>query len=152
MVDLWATRGMTIAKRLDYYTYHEPMSGCWLWLGGVSSRGGYAYVYINGESFRAHRIQWERFNGPIPKGMLICHHCDTPSCINPDHLFLGTHTDNMRDAVRKGRIPKAKITEKQVIEILSMNDTYRNIAVRYGVAESTIGDIKTSRTWKHLAL
>jgi hypothetical protein len=84
----------------------EPNSGCWIWTGWVN-RAGYGYININGRHERdteAHRAAWLLFRGPIPEGMYVCHKCDIPSCVNPDHLFLGTQTDNMRDASAKGRL------------------------------------------------
>ena len=71
---------------------------CWLWEGCIDRRG---YGRIGRE--RAHRRMWQSCHGPIPAGMFVCHTCDNPPCVRPDHLFLGTHTDNMRDMVSKGR-------------------------------------------------
>lgn len=79
-----------------------PEAGCWLWLGSTSSRG-YGYSGIKGAPSLAHRASYEAFSGPIPAGMCICHKCDTPACVNPDHLFAGTNLDNMRDMCAKGR-------------------------------------------------
>jgi hypothetical protein len=79
-----------------------PESGCWLWLGSVSS-GGYGQLKIGGKLHRAHRLAWIVFRGPIPAGMMVCHRCDVPLCVNPDHLFVGTARDNFRDCLAKGR-------------------------------------------------
>jgi len=75
---------------------------CWLWTGHTD-KDGYGNITIKRKSKRTHRVYWEIINGPIPKGMWVLHTCDVPSCINLNHLFLGTHTDNMRDKVKKGR-------------------------------------------------
>jgi len=75
---------------------------CWLWQGPTDGR--YGEIWYNGAKCRAHRITWELVNGPIPEGLLVCHTCDTPSCVRPDHLFLGTMSDNILDASRKGRL------------------------------------------------
>lgn len=78
-------------------------SGCWEWLGARDPRG-YGRFQAEGHK-RAHRAAWALFRGPIPAGLLVCHHCDNPPCCNPDHLFVGTMSDNIRDGYVKGRIP-----------------------------------------------
>lgn len=78
-------------------------TGCWLWIG-VLDRGGYGRIPIKKYKVRsAHRVAWELFNGLIPNGLFVLHKCDTRSCVNPEHLFLGTQTDNMVDCAKKGR-------------------------------------------------
>ena len=83
----------------------DPISGCWLWDAALSR--GYPLKYgrfrIYGKSEDAHRMSWRFFHGEIPRGCCVCHKCDVPSCVNPDHLFIGTHRDNNRDMVLKGR-------------------------------------------------
>lgn len=81
----------------------EPNSGCWLWIGSLLPKGYGCFSTSKGNNERAHRFAWRNLKGPIPEGMFVCHKCDTPSCVNPDHLFLGTHQDNMRDRNRKNR-------------------------------------------------
>lgn len=82
----------------------KSQDGCWLW-NGTKDGGGYGQIStFRGEApAKAHRVSWEMRNGEIPAGMSICHKCDTPSCVNPDHLFIGTQADNARDMVSKGR-------------------------------------------------
>ena len=75
---------------------------CWQWTGGKSSLG-YGDMMIEGKRIGAHRFSYQLHHGPIPEGMWICHHCDNPKCINPDHLFIGTHQDNSNDKIKKGR-------------------------------------------------
>lgn len=78
-------------------------SGCWLWLGGCTKKGyGYAYTLIRG-ACKAHRLFYTYYKGPIPDGLFLCHKCDTPLCVNPDHMFVGTARDNINDMYRKGR-------------------------------------------------
>lgn len=79
-----------------------PESGCWLWEGALA--GKYGVIVQDGKNLSAHRYSWELHNGDIPNGLWVLHKCDTPSCVNPDHLFLGTAKDNMQDALRKGRL------------------------------------------------
>lgn len=83
--------------------------GCWGWNGATfSSSGGYAALRDHTRTVRAHRVSWELHRGTIPAGLWVLHHCDNPVCTNPDHLFLGTHDDNMADMVAKGRHRSAK--------------------------------------------
>lgn len=80
-------------------------SGCWLWLGltkpGKSLEYGLLHAY--GRNWPAHRLAWTLYRGPIPEGFQVCHHCDVSLCVNPDHLFIGTNTDNVRDCIQKNR-------------------------------------------------
>jgi hypothetical protein len=75
--------------------------GCWIWTG--SRAGGYGTLRVDGKVQKTHRLSYAEFIGQIPDGLCVCHHCDNPPCFNPDHLFLGTHNDNMQDMKRKGR-------------------------------------------------
>jgi hypothetical protein len=81
----------------------DPMSGCWIWMGAIEDERGYGLVYVGAKRTGAHRYSWQLHNGPIPDGVLVCHRCDVPSCVNPDHLFLGSKKDNYDDSRSKGR-------------------------------------------------
>lgn len=91
----------TLSARLMASCIPIPEAGCWLWT--ASTAKGYGQIRIGGKSTSTHRAAYEAFKGPIPTGLHVCHRCDTPICINPDHLFLGTPRDNAQDKVAKGR-------------------------------------------------
>jgi hypothetical protein len=118
----------TLRERFEAKASPEPMSGCWLWTDKPVC--GYGRICIDGVPRLAHRISYELHRGAIPAGLNVCHRCDNPICVNPDHLFLGTHADNVADRCRKGRtrqghVPKrsgenhgkAKLTWAKVDEI-----------------------------------
>jgi HNH endonuclease len=148
---------MTIEERFNDGWMPEPFSGCHLWTKGVTDlKSGYGALRFRGRPTKAHRVAWILTHGEIPKGMFVCHRCDTPACVNPKHLFLGTNADNMHDAARKGRIPRGiqncngKLTPDQVIEIRGSSDPWSKLAIRFGVHKGTIQGIKTHRHGKHI--
>lgn len=135
-----------------------PIAGCWLWTGGTNPKG-YGYFYpTSSETRRAHRFSWELFVGPIPRDMLVLHKCDVPSCVNPDHLYLGSAKDNASDRDRKGRNgarrgeehSNAKLTAIQVSEIKNekySRDLSAMLASKYDVSQATIRAIRAGRRW-----
>lgn len=139
---------------------------CWLWTGSTVPFGyGQIGVVTDGvyRPIHAHRVSWELHNGPIPDGMVICHSCDNPPCVNPKHLFLGTSADNNADAWAKGRAKTpfvagshyhAKLTEAQVIEIRQRYSAggvlRRELAAEYGVSLGCIASVVSGRNWHYL--
>ena len=137
---------------------------CWLWKG-CENGVGYGVIHdergINGRMLLAHRVSFERAYGrPIKDGMMICHHCDTPACVNPAHLYEGTAQTNADDKVRRNRHPRgemstsAKLTSLQVLDIRdrcnNRGESTVNVAKRYKVAPSTISKIKNGARWTHV--
>jgi hypothetical protein len=140
----------------------KDASGCWIY-EGYKNNTGYGRLCVNRKSILAHRLMYERTFGPIPNRLEVCHKCDNPACVNPDHLFLGTHLDNMRDMVNKGREAhvmgehsgNAKLKESQVIQIYNMRNcglSSSKIAILFGVGKSTIKRIMQGQSWKCLNL
>lgn len=153
--------GPPLRQRFEANYTPEPFSGCWLWTGAYFSTG-YGALSINNQNARAHRVSWELNRGPIPQGLLVCHKCDTPACVNPDHLFLGTNLDNQRDMIAKGRAdrtnhfpktcgsnhPPARLTENDVIEIRNSSETNSVLALRFGLGVAHVGNIIARRIWR----
>jgi len=133
-------------------------SGCWLWVGTTIPRG-YGQIGFKGKMLLAHRIAWELRYGEIPRGMCVCHHCDNPACVNPEHLFVGTHKDNEDDKWRKGRGCRgsqhhnAKLTEAEVLSIRSERQiglSLSTLANKYGVSRKLILLISQHKIWTHI--
>jgi hypothetical protein len=132
----------------------EPNSGCWLWLGSVG-REGYGEIVLQPHRIGAHRAAFAAFRGTVAPGAFVCHRCDNPSCVNPDHLFVGSHADNMRDAQRKGRLRsglspavhfrRRKLTDEQVAAIRADQRIARVIAADHGVGRHHVYHIKHGR-------
>jgi hypothetical protein len=132
----------------------EKSDDCWLWTGARDQRGyGRLQRCPRGAGVvKAHRLSYEIEHGSIPEGQFVCHSCDNPSCVNPEHLFLGEHQDNMDDRARKGRPfgrPLA-VDPDALDEFLGAGNSYRATAKHFGVPTSTVyrhlkrtGQIKT---------
>lgn len=146
-------------ERFWRYAHPEPNSGCWLW-GAALNDLGYGIFHAEGER-TAHRASWRLHRGEIPDALHVLHRCDNRACVNPAHLFLGTHADNVRDMWSKGRGPRrqgeavasSKLAEDDVVAIRSM---YRSgarqvdIATAFGVAQTTISSIVRRQRWRHV--
>ena len=123
--------------------------------GAKSKRYGVFYIGSR-KSIGAHRYAWSLANGPIPDGMFVCHKCDNPPCCNPDHLFIGTHDDNMRDMAKKGRGRSGVIgatsflTVDQVASIRADSRSLKEIAADYGIDFRKVSDIKAGLIKRHM--
>lgn len=167
-----APRAVPAHERFWRYVDKRP-DGCWLWTGGLCC--GYGIFRLShGASFRAHRYSYELHRGAIPRDLQVCHRCDVRNCVNPDHLFVGTAFDNMRDASRKGRIARgdrnasrlhpsrlargerngfAKLTAPIVQRIRadrSAGMVLMDLAVRYGISRTQVHNIVKRRQWAHI--
>lgn len=128
---------------------------CWLWQG--TTNGRYGTVHVNGEHFYAHRYSFQLHRGTIPDGMMVLHHCDNPLCVNPNHLHLGTQTDNMREASERGRLcvgernhfAKRSVEDVRVIrESAAAGESYSSIARRLGGDAGIISLIVRRKIWR----
>jgi hypothetical protein len=154
-------------KTLDekFWPYVAKSDGCWLWTGhgGSHGYGRINHAFGRDTAIGAHRYSWVLHKGPIPDGMLVCHHCDNRLCVNPDHLFLGTTFDNNRDMTEKGRRrsnpPKgdasvvAKLSASDVREIRTRRgkgEAVMALAREFGVCESAIRQVVNRQRWGHL--
>lgn len=127
----------------------EPNSGCHLWLAGVGSSGYGVFSDTRESTIGAHQAAWIAHRGPIPEGAHVLHDCDTKLCVNPEHLKLGTHAQNMREAFARGLnkpIPK-KLSAKAVAEIRASASRGRDLALRYGVTDGMIAMIRSGKRW-----
>lgn len=144
-------RGTLRERFYDSFT-PEPMSGCWLWTKSLGPRGyGQIGVGPRCQPARAHRVSWELHRGEIPAGAGVLHKCDTPCCVNPDHLFLGDQGDNTADMMRKARAP-VRLSRDEVQAIRQRRadgETLRALAREMGICHRTVGRICGGRERVH---
>jgi hypothetical protein len=154
-------------QRIKETSIPETNSGCWLW-EGACDRNGYGWIWWNKKRWYAHRASYTAFVESIPEGLCVLHSCDTPSCVNPRHLWVGCRADNNADMLTKGRgknppyLPEqnvgekhglAKLREYEVLEILSLRKqglSQREIARRFAVDRSQVSRICQGLRWAHL--
>lgn len=152
---------MTHKERARFWAKVDKSGGesaCWLWTG--STAAGYGRIWQRGKAHQAHRVSWYEHKCD-PGDLLVLHKCDNPPCVNPSHLFLGTHATNRADMVRKGREnlggrgkgsqhARAKLTEALIVSILRSSKSGTVLAKVHGVSPTTIRDIRARRTWQHV--
>jgi hypothetical protein len=158
---------LTEKDSIRFWNKVDISGDCWIWTAAKSSKG-YGRFKLNGKLQSPHVLSYRMHNEFYDNTLQVCHKCDNPSCINPDHLFLGTRSDNMIDCASKNRISQlpswvlekkgenkhiSKLTNEQVKEIKMLLKTsikQVEIAEIYSVSNNTIGDIKAGRTWNHI--
>lgn len=143
-----------------FWKFVDRAGPCWLWRGAPGGGGYGRFRKRHGPAVYAHRHSWEMHRGPIPAGLKVLHRCDTPPCVRPEHLFLGTLKDNAQDMVAKGRArqgpvvgaqnPGAKLGEGDVLAIRASTDPHADVAVRLGVSPALVAAIRKRRLWAHL--
>ena len=128
---------------------------CWEWIAH-KSHNGYGIFWFDGKNVRAHRFVLSLYDVDIPDGMCALHHCDNPSCVNPDHLYVGSPQQNIRDMVKRGRQNKGEghnltsFTEDDVRKIRKTEGPHQEVAEMFGVTDATICKIKLRQTWAHV--
>lgn len=140
---------MDVNHFVELHCAIKKPNGCWMWTKSLT-HNGYGRVQIDRKSRKAHRVAYELANGPIPDGRQVCHHCDTPACINPDHLFLGSQLENMRDMIKKGRKVirrgaqhwATKLTDQQIEAIRKDTRFNRIVAPEYGISKNYVNEIR----------
>jgi len=142
---------------VKFYSFYDvdPVTKCWIW-NGRQDKDGYGIFYFSGGKERAHRFSYKLHYQIDPQDLMVCHHCDTPACVNPDHLFLGTCQDNLQDALQKGRFAigdlngRSKLTPEQVKYALSSTESGASLARKWGVSRSTVNRIRRGQGWRNV--
>jgi len=140
-----------------FLTKVKKLDDCWEWTGG-KFKSGYGLFTLENKIKRAHRVSYQHFNTDIPKMQQVLHRCDNPGCVNPEHLFIGSHKENMADKNRKGRGAGSKgedhfnhkLTTSQVLSIREDSGKIKDVAAKYSITCRSVNDIKKKRTWKHV--
>jgi hypothetical protein len=152
---------MPIQDRLNAKSKINNETGCIEWTGTINPQTGYGGIRFNGKKFSCHRVSWEINNNKSANGKVIMHLCDNKKCINPNHLIVGTQTDNMKDKVTKNRQLKgeqvygSKLTEKDVKNIIILNrkgKSQSELGRMYNITASAIGNICRRKRWKHVEI
>jgi hypothetical protein len=151
---------MDVVERFMRFVDKRPC-GCWVWTGAKYPNGYGAFSVRRCTPEGAHRVAYRLFKGDTPKGSFVCHTCDEPACVNPDHLFLGSPKDNTWDMLRKGRgcMPPvlvgennsySKLTEAAVRDIRTKRMLQREFAELYGVKQAVISKVQLRKVWAHV--
>jgi len=152
-------RFMLTQKESDrFWSNVQFTDGCWIWTGN-RDRCGYGVFYRHGKRPKTHRLAFEEFYGPVTGELRVCHSCDNPPCVNPEHFFIGTQADNIGDMCSKERQPRgithgmAKLTEHEVLTIREMHRNGQRttpIAVQFGVCNEHVRNIILRKLWRHI--
>jgi hypothetical protein len=142
---------MTKPRSIDerFWGRVQKTEGCWIWIGYLD-KAGYGRIQRGKRNLAAHRLSFELHFGSIPDGLCVCHRCDNPACVHPDHLFLGTHQDNMEDSRKKGRKAK-KLTLLRVRlmrDLRAQGASLKSLARKFNVSGVTVSTTASGKNWK----
>jgi len=150
---------MTVLERFMEKFTVKPETGCWLWTAACNP-DGYGNFYINGSTIGAHRVSYEIHIGEIPRGIHVLHTCDVTNCVQPGHLYLGTHAYNMADMARRDRAhasrnagcknASARLGPGDVLSICDSSKKGIDLAEDYGISGSLVSMIKSKKVWAHI--
>lgn len=140
-------------KKINFLDRVQKSPNCWIWTGRLTEKGYGAF-----RQSHAHRFSYEFHKGEITDGLYVLHHCDNRSCVNPEHLFLGTQLDNMRDCAMKGRTARGEKSVKSKLkecDVHWIRQNYKlseagNIANRFGITRTQLYRVKSRRSWTHI--
>lgn len=152
---------------LFHKKYKKDINGCWIWIAS-KIHTGYGMFWSGDKNITAHRYSYGIYNGEIPKGIFVCHTCDVRECVNPKHLFLGTHKDNLQDMIRKGRARfankhrivrgeengQSKLSENNIRDIFKLHKrgtSQNELSKIFGCHQTNIHYILSGKTWRHVA-
>jgi HNH endonuclease len=155
-----AKRDYLLSNYVEVKCEREELGNCWNWQGSSDGKG-YGHLRFEGYDYRAPRLVWSIFHGPIPPGLIIRHKCDNPRCIREDHLELGTYTDNSRDMYERGRAASTagslhgntRITEdiaSKILEASNKGNSDWTVGNLFGVSAHVVRNIATGETWGHI--
>lgn len=160
-------RGLNLAGIVNerfadrFWAKVDPTGECWEWMAHRNNHGYGQFTVQKGVFYTAHNVSYALTHGPIPAGMNICHRCDNPPCVNPDHLFIGTQSDNAHDMFAKGRAIRTRGTDRHnavltedVVRAIRNAGRYRglikDLSSEYGVSTTTIRAVRTGKKWRHV--
>lgn len=140
-------RIVTVEER--FWSKVKKSDECWTWTGSTNTNNGYGRFWADGRHVIAHRYVYELFNGQVSDDLEVCHHCDNPACVRPDHLYSASHTKNVRDALRRGRVSTALSVDdvRLARRLLDKGLTQKEIGERLGVGHGAISHIARGTTW-----